>query len=102
MFATCRQQQDCDRLVAEGLESFVLDYADEASITAAVAEVARRTGGTLDALYNNGAFAIPGAVEDLPRGALREIFETNLFGYHDLTRQVIPMMRAQGHGRIIN
>lgn len=102
VFATCRQQQDCDRLIAEGLESFVLDYADEASITAAVAEVARRTGGTLDALYNNGAFAIPGAVEDLPRGALREIFETNLFGYHDLTRQVIPMMRAQGHGRIIN
>ena len=102
VFATCRQQQDCDRLIAEGLESLVLDYADEASITAAVAEVARRTGGTLDALYNNGAFAIPGAVEDLPRGALREIFETNLFGYHDLTRQVIPMMRAQGHGRIIN
>ncbi len=102
VFATCRQQQDCDRLIAEGLESFCLDYADEASITAAVAEVARRTGGTLDALYNNGAFAIPGAVEDLPRGALREIFETNLFGYHDLTRQVIPLMRAQGHGRIIN
>ncbi|OYX17632.1 MAG: short-chain dehydrogenase, partial [Rhodobacterales bacterium 32-66-9] len=42
------------------------------------------------------------AVEDLPRGALREIFETNLFGYHDLTRRVIPLMRAQGHGRIVN
>lgn len=102
VFATCRAQGDVDRLIAEGLESFCLDYADVASITAAVAEVARRTGGTLDALYNNGAFAIPGAVEDLPRGALREIFETNLFGYHDLTRQVIPLMRAQGHGRIIN
>ena len=102
VFATCRAQGDVDRLIAEGLESFVLDYADEASITAAVAEVSRRTGGTLDALYNNGAFAIPGAVEDLPRGALREIFETNLFGYHDLTRQIIPMMRAQGHGRVIN
>ena len=102
VFATCRQQPDCDRLMAEGLESFVLDYADEASITAAVAEVRTRTGGTLDALFNNGAFACPGAVEDLPRGALRAIFEVNLFGYHDLTRQVIPMMRAQGHGRIIN
>jgi NAD(P)-dependent dehydrogenase (short-subunit alcohol dehydrogenase family) len=102
VFATCRAQADCDRLMAEGLESFVLDYADEASITAAVAETLSRTGGTLDALYNNGAFAIPGAVEDLPRGALREIFETNVFGYHDLTRQVIPAMRAQGHGRIIN
>ena len=102
VFATCRQEADCERLRAEGLESFRLDYADEASIEAAVAEVVARTGGTLDALFNNGAFACPGAVEDLPRGALREIFETNLFGYHDLTRRVIPLMRAQGHGRIVN
>jgi NAD(P)-dependent dehydrogenase (short-subunit alcohol dehydrogenase family) len=102
VFATCRQEVDCERLRGEGLESFRLNYADEASIEAAVAEVVARTGGTLDALYNNGAFACPGAVEDLPRGALREIFETNLFGYHDLTRRVIPIMRAQGHGRIVN
>ncbi len=102
VFATCRNPADCDRLIAEGLESFALDYDDEASILAAVAEVKARTGGTLDAVFNNGAFACPGAVEDLPRGALRAIFETNLFGYHDLTRQVIPMMRAQGHGRIVN
>jgi NAD(P)-dependent dehydrogenase (short-subunit alcohol dehydrogenase family) len=102
VFATCRQEADCEKLRAEGLESFRLDYSDEASIEAAVAETLRRTGGTLDALYNNGAFACPGAVEDLPRGALREIFETNLFGYHDLTRRLIPVMRAQGHGRIVN
>jgi NAD(P)-dependent dehydrogenase (short-subunit alcohol dehydrogenase family) len=102
VFATCRQEADCQRLRDEGLESFRLDYADETSVEAAVAEVIARTGGTLDALYNNGAFACPGAVEDLPRGALRAIFETNLFGYHDLTRRVIPLMRAQGHGRIIN
>ncbi|MBP6736890.1 MAG: SDR family NAD(P)-dependent oxidoreductase [Rhodobacteraceae bacterium] len=102
VFATCRQEADCARLREEGLESFPLDYADEASIAAAVEEVVTRTGGTLDALYNNGAFACPGAVEDLPRGALRAIFETNLFGYHDLTRRVIPLMRAQGHGRIVN
>lgn len=49
-----------------------------------------------------GAFGIPGAAEDLPRQALRDIFEVNLFGVHDLTRRVIPTMRAQGHGRIIN
>ena len=102
VFATCRQETDCERLRGEGLESFVLDYADEASIKAAVAETLSRTGGTLDALYNNGAYAIPGAVEDLPRDALRAIFEVNLFGYHDLTNQVIPVMRKQGHGRIIN
>jgi NAD(P)-dependent dehydrogenase (short-subunit alcohol dehydrogenase family) len=102
VFATCRQETDCDRLRAEGLESFRLDYSDETSIAEAVAETLQRTGGTLDALYNNGAFACPGAVEDLPRGALREIFETNLFGYHDLTRRLIPVMRAQRAGRIIN
>ncbi|MBL9051421.1 MAG: SDR family oxidoreductase [Tabrizicola sp.] len=102
VFATCRQEADCERLQAEGLESFRLDYADEDSIAAAVAEATARTGGTLDALFNNGAFACPGAVEDLPRGALREIFEVNLFGYHDLARRVIPIMRAQGHGRIVN
>jgi NAD(P)-dependent dehydrogenase (short-subunit alcohol dehydrogenase family) len=102
VFATCRQQGDCDRLIAEGLESVRLDYADEASIAAAVDTALERTGGTLDALFNNGAFACPGAVEDLPRGALREIFEVNLFGYHDLARRVIPTMRRQGEGRIIN
>ncbi|MEI4488963.1 SDR family NAD(P)-dependent oxidoreductase [Frigidibacter sp. MR17.14] len=102
VFATCRSEADCERLRAEGLESFRLDYADPASIEAALAEALARTGGTLDALYNNGAFACPGAVEDLPRAALAELFETNLFGYHDLTRRVIPVMRAQGHGRIVN
>ena len=102
VFATCRQQGDCDRLISEGLESLPLDYSSEDSIAAAVDEVLSRTDGRLDALFNNGAFACPGAVEDLPRGALREIFETNLFGYHDLTRRLIPTFRAQGAGRIIN
>ena len=60
-----------------------------------------RTGGRLDALVNNGAFAIPGATEDLPRAALRAIFETNLFGQLDLTNRLLPAMRAAGHGRIV-
>ena len=102
VFATCRKETDCERLRAEGLESFRLDYADEASIAAAVDVALERTGGTLDAVFNNGAHACPGAVEDLPTDALRAIFETNLFGYHELTRSVIPVMRAQGHGRIVN
>ena len=102
VFATCRQEQDCERLRTEGLESFVLDYADEETITAAVAECLSRTGGTLDALFNNGAYAIPAPMEDVPTAALRAIFEANFFGWHELTRQVIPVMRAQGHGRIVN
>lgn len=102
VFASCRAQDDVETLKAQGFESLVLDYADEASISAAVGFVLNATDGRLDALFNNGAFACPGLVEDLPRGALREVFETNVFGYHDLTRQIIPAMRAQGHGRIIN
>lgn len=102
VFASCRDEADCAKLRAAGFESPRLDYAEPDSITAALDTVLAATGGRLDALYNNGAFACPGAVEDLPRDALRAIFETNLFGWHDLTRQVIPVMRAQGHGRIVN
>lgn len=102
VFASCRAQADCDRLIAEGIASPRLDLADPKSISQAFNEVLEETGGTLDALYNNGAFAIPGAVEDLPTDGLRATFETNFFGYHDLTRQAIKVMRAQGHGHIIN
>jgi len=102
VFASCRKADDCARLQSEGFESPLIDYADANSIVNGLAETLEATGGTLDALYNNGAFACPGAVEDLPTDALRSIFETNVFGYHDLTRLVIPLMRAQGHGRIIN
>lgn len=101
VFATCRNPADCARLEDEGLESFVLDYDDEASIAAALDQTLSRTGGTLDALFNNGAYGIPGLLEDMPRNALRAIFETNFFGQHDLTRRVIPVMRKQGHGRIL-
>jgi NAD(P)-dependent dehydrogenase (short-subunit alcohol dehydrogenase family) len=102
VLATCRKPADCARLAAEGLESFPLDLADPGSIAAGLAEAAARSGGRIDALFNNAAFACPGAVEDLPPGALRSVFETNLFGLHDLTRQVIPLMRAAGGGRIVN
>jgi len=101
VFATCRKPEDCTRLEAEGLESFPLDYSDTASITAAVQDALARTNGRLDALFNNGAYAIPGATEDLPTDALRALFETNLFGWHELTRQILPVMRAQGAGRIV-
>ncbi len=102
VFATCRKPEDCARLEAEGLESFALDVADEASVAAAVAETLARTGGTLNALFNNAAYALPGAVEDIPRAAMREIFEANFFGAHDLTCRVMPAMRKAGWGRIVN
>lgn len=101
VFAACRKAEDCARLQAEGFDAPLLDYADESSIHAALSEVLKSTGGRLDALFNNGAYAVPGAVEDLPTDALRAIFEANFFGWHTLSRAVIPIMRAQGSGRIV-
>lgn len=102
VFASCRKTEDCARLRAEGLESPLLDYDDSDTIGSALAEVLEATGGTLDAVFNNGAYGIPGLIEDMPRDALRAIFESNLFGPMDLTARVIPVMRAQDYGRIIN
>jgi NAD(P)-dependent dehydrogenase (short-subunit alcohol dehydrogenase family) len=102
VFATARKPQDIRALTGEGIETFYLDYREPASIEALVTAVMERTGGRLGALYNNGAHAQPGAVEDLPVSALREQFEANLFGWHDLTRRIVPVMRAQGRGRIVN
>jgi NAD(P)-dependent dehydrogenase (short-subunit alcohol dehydrogenase family) len=101
VFATARRPADVARLASEGFESLRLDYDDSDSIQACVAEVLDRTGGDLFALFNNGGYGQPGAVEDLSREVLRAQFETNLFGWHELTRAVIPVMRAAGRGRII-
>lgn len=101
VFAACRKAEDCARLQAQGLAAPRIDYEDPDSIESGLSEVLAATGGTLDALFNNGAYAIPGLVEDLPTDALRQTFEANFFGWHDLTRRVIPVMRAQGHGRIV-
>ncbi|ETW11823.1 putative oxidoreductase NAD-/NADP-dependent [Roseivivax marinus] len=101
VFATARKTEDVERLSGEGLEALRLDYADPDSIAAAVAEIAERTGGRLDAVFHNGAYAIPGPLEDVPPAAMRAIFESNFLGWHDLTTRVIPMMRAHGGGRIV-
>lgn len=101
VFATARKQADVDDLLAAGFESVQLDLADSASIKDAVARVIEATGGNLYALFNNGAYGQPGAVEDLRRDVLRDLFEVNLFGTQELTNLVIPVMRVQGYGRII-
>ncbi|SMP35884.1 SDR family NAD(P)-dependent oxidoreductase [Shimia sagamensis] len=101
VFASCRSADDCARLIEDGFDSPQIELRDGASICSGLQEVLETTGGTLDALFNNGARGMPGAVEDLPTDALRDLMESNVVGWHDLTRQVIPVMRAQGHGRIV-
>jgi NAD(P)-dependent dehydrogenase (short-subunit alcohol dehydrogenase family) len=101
VFATVRRVEDLGPLESDGIEAFLMDYTKPDTIYSLVEQVLARTGGRLDALFNNGAYGQAGAVEDLPVEALRLQLETNVIGWHDLTRQVIPAMRAQGHGRIV-
>lgn len=96
--ASCRAEADCERLRAAGLDCVRLDLADPASIAAGFEAALARTGGRLDALFNNGAHALPGALEDVPVEAMRAIFETNFMGWHDLTRRALAVMRGQPQG----
>ena len=101
VFATARKEEDVQKLTKLGLESLQLDLDDSASIIQAVNSILTKTEGTLDALFNNGAFGQAGAVEDISRDSLRQQFETNVLGWHELTNLVLPVMLKQGHGRII-
>ena len=101
MFASARKTEDVRKLKNEGFEALQLDLDDPLSIENAVRKVFNATGGTLYALFNNGAFGLPGAVEDLSREAMRAQFETNVFGWIELTNKVIPAMRKQDDARII-
>lgn len=101
VIAAARRPADVERLAGEGLSSVRLDLDDPQSIAEAVAKTLELTDGRLYALFNNAAYGQPGAVEDLTRQALQAQLETNLLGTHDLTRRVIPIMRRQGEGRIV-
>jgi NAD(P)-dependent dehydrogenase (short-subunit alcohol dehydrogenase family) len=101
VIASARKSEDVNRLIQEGFTTLQLDLADSQSVQQAVNQAIDLTDGKIDALFNNGAFGQPGAVEDLSRDILRFQFETNLFGTHELTNLLIPLMRRQGHGRII-
>ncbi|ELL0571830.1 SDR family oxidoreductase [Vibrio fluvialis] len=101
VIASCRKPEDVSRLNSEGIFCLQLDVTDTDSIQSAISETIEHTGGTLDVLFNNAAYGQCGALEDLPTDALRAQFETNLFGWHELTKAVIPIMLEQGGGKII-
>ena len=102
VFATARKDADIVRLEGEGFEVFRLDYTEPVTISECVADVAERTQGRLFALFNNGAYGQPGALEDISRAALTAQFEANVFGWHELTCDCLKLMRANGGGRIVN
>lgn len=101
VICSARKESDVSNLKSEGFETLLLDLAESSSIQQAVSQLIKLTGGKIDALFNNGAFGQPGAIEDLSRDILRNQFETNFFGTHELTNLIIPLMRKQGSGRII-
>lgn len=101
VLASARKPEDVQSLASTGLEAIELDLDSSESIRRACEEAIRLTGGRIDALVNNGAYGQPGAVADLSRDVLRQQFETNLFGTQELTNRILPLMREQGHGRII-
>jgi NAD(P)-dependent dehydrogenase (short-subunit alcohol dehydrogenase family) len=102
VYATARKPEDLKMLEEKGLEALHLDYADRDSVAACAAEVTRRSGGKLDALFNNGAYGQPGAVEDLTREVLEAQFAANVFGWLQLTNLCLPLLRENGGGRIVH
>lgn len=102
VLATCRRQEDADHLCSKGFDSFALDYADPQSVANGASLALEKTNGRLDALFNNGAFALPARAEDLPRDGLEANFAANFFGPFDLTNRILPAMRNCGQGRIVN
>ncbi len=102
VIASCRKMADVERLQQLGLETIQLDVNNEDSIATGFQLVLEKTGGHLDVLINNAGYGQAGALEDVPRSALIAQFNTNVFGLMELTRRAIPVMRAQGYGRIIN
>ncbi|PUA26465.1 MAG: short-chain dehydrogenase [Cellvibrio sp. 79] len=101
VIASCRKQADVLRLQREGLHAVQIDLNSSESIQQGFNQTLEITGGNLYGLFNNGAYGQPGAVEDLSRTTLREQFETNVFGWCELTNLALPIMLKQGSGRII-
>lgn len=102
VIASCRKREDVARLRSIGLKKVLqLDLASSESIARAVDETLTFCSGNLYALFNNAAYGLPGAVEDLSRDALRRQFEVNVFGTHELTRRLIPTLLKQKHARIV-
>jgi len=99
VFATARAKEDLQKLREIGFEAFRLELKDPDSIDTTVRKILERSH--IDILFNNAAYGQPGALEDLSLEALQEQFSVNLFGWHYLTRRLIPHMRRRSSGLIV-
>lgn len=101
VFATARKEEDVKALKELGFDAYFLDVTKYETIHETIKNILEKTGGTIDIVFNNAGYGQPGAVEDIKTNVLREQFETNVFGLHELTQAVVPIMRKQGYGKII-
>ncbi|WP_018639637.1 oxidoreductase [Parafrankia elaeagni] len=101
VYGAARRVERMAELAAAGVRTIALDVTDEASTQQAVTEILAAEG-RVDVLVNNAGYGSYGAVEDVPMSEARAQFDVNLFGLAQLTRTVLPIMRAQGSGTIIN
>lgn len=102
VICSCRRQEDVDTLIQQGLSTVQLDVTDAISVGTAIEETLKMTNGRIDVLINNAGYGQGGALEDIPTHVLFEQFSTNVFGIMEVIRHVIPIMRKQQSGRIIN
>ena len=100
VYASARDQKDVDRLKNEGLDTYLLDVRDSTQIKNVLDNIIKKDG-EIYAVFNNAGYGQPGAVEDISTSVLKEQFETNFFGLHELTNQTLKIMRKQGYGRIL-
>jgi NAD(P)-dependent dehydrogenase (short-subunit alcohol dehydrogenase family) len=101
VYATARRPESIADLAAAGCRTLALDVTDEASMRAAV-DAVEQSEGAVGVLINNAGYSQSGAIETVPIDAVRRQFETNVFGLVRLTQLVLPKMRAQGWGKIVN
>ena len=101
VYATARKPETLAGLESAGCRTLALDVTDEASMVAAV-EAVTTESGRIDALVNNAGYSQSGATETLDVDDVRRQFETNVFGLLRLSQLVLPTMRKQGDGRIVN
>ncbi len=101
VYPTARDPKDVEMLKELGFEhAMQLDVRKPDEISTVISKVLE-IEGKIDVWFNNAGFGQPGAIEDIRTEVLREQFETNVFGLHECTRQIIPVMREQGQGKII-
>src|SRR5919202_21025 len=101
VYATARRPESIADLEAKGCKTLALDVTDEDSMTAAVAAV-EQAEGAVGALVNNAGYSQSGAIEDVSMESVRRQFDTNVFGLIRMCQLVLPGMRRQGSGRIVN